>query len=248
MFKSLVLWILIEAFSSKKNATIYGNTSLGYYYVEASVGSQGQKQSLIIDTGSHVTIFTCEGCTKCANHLYGSYKLSNSTSFQKLNKTQSYFGWHCLMYGANDTCNFFQGYVEGSQYQGYYAQDVVSLSDEPISKDKHSDSLHVFGCANVETGEFFYQKVDGIMGFGGRAFPRGVPNSEPPSFLQLEYLEGRIKENSFSMCLGHNGGSLTVGGWNNALHLPHSHKYIIECPGMKWEDQYFLNLTNIAVN
>ena len=38
---------------------IFGNSTLGYYYIEAYVGSHEDKKALIIDTGSHMTILPC---------------------------------------------------------------------------------------------------------------------------------------------------------------------------------------------
>ena len=54
---------------------IYGNSSnLHYYYVNIHVGSKQKKQSLIIDTGSSLTGFPCEGfCKKCGAHLNPYY-------------------------------------------------------------------------------------------------------------------------------------------------------------------------------
>ncbi len=38
---------------------VYGNVNIGYYYINLFVGTPPQPQSLIIDTGSHVTTFPC---------------------------------------------------------------------------------------------------------------------------------------------------------------------------------------------
>ena len=43
--------------------TMFGNSTLGYYYIEAYVGKDQQKKALIFDTGSHMTIMPCKGCT-----------------------------------------------------------------------------------------------------------------------------------------------------------------------------------------
>lgn len=76
---------------------------------------------------------------------------------------------------------------------------------------------HIFGCANTETGEFYNQEVDGIIGFGSNTYEE--TKGDPPNILQTERLEGRIKSLVFSICLGHNGGEMTFGDWNKYLHL-----------------------------
>lgn len=46
---------------------IYGNASLGYYYVKIYVGSpEAQPQSVIIDTGSGLLAVPGNNCTKCS--------------------------------------------------------------------------------------------------------------------------------------------------------------------------------------
>ena len=76
---------------------------------------------------------------------------------------------------------------------------------------------HTFGCAKTETGEFYNQEVDGIIGFGSNTYD--TSKADPPNILQTERLEGRIKSLVFSICLGHNGGEMTFGDWNKYRHL-----------------------------
>lgn len=76
---------------------------------------------------------------------------------------------------------------------------------------------HTFGCASTETGEFYNQEADGIIGFGSGAYDS--TKNDPPNILQTERLENRIKSLVFSICLGHNGGEMTFGDWNKYLHL-----------------------------
>lgn len=40
---------------------IYGSAALGYYYVNVYIGSPSQLQTLILDTGSWMTAFPCNG-------------------------------------------------------------------------------------------------------------------------------------------------------------------------------------------
>jgi hypothetical protein len=91
------------------------------------------------------------------------------------------------------------------------------VDDEKNGNGSNKDKTHIFGCANKETGEFFNQQADGIIGFGSEELREN--SSNPPNIIETEKYENRIKEKSFSLCFGHNGGELTFGGWNSYLHL-----------------------------
>lgn len=91
-----------------------------------------------------------------------------------------------------------------------------------MGKESSENMKHVFGCAMTETGEFYNQEVDGIIGFGSTMITKN--SGDPPNILSTEHLEGRIKSLVFSICLGHNGGELTFGDWNKFKHLDDSKK------------------------
>lgn len=66
---------------------IYGNASLGYYYVNIYIGSPDpQPQSVIIDTGSGILAVPCANCKQCGhkNHIHSPYDPQKSTSSQVL--------------------------------------------------------------------------------------------------------------------------------------------------------------------
>ncbi len=58
---------------------IFGNSSiLNYYYINIYLGSPPKKQSVIIDTGSHITTVPClPYCEKCGKHLNSYYIISS---------------------------------------------------------------------------------------------------------------------------------------------------------------------------
>lgn len=58
---------------------IYGNASMGYYYVKIFVGHPPQAQSVIIDTGSGQLALPCNKCTSCnPKHIDTPFDMSKS--------------------------------------------------------------------------------------------------------------------------------------------------------------------------
>ena len=85
--KNLVLGLITIIFlnvevNSIRNMTVFGNATLGYYYLEAYVGTPEQKQALILDTGSNLTIFPCQGCEKCRDHINKNFDPHSFYIFQ----------------------------------------------------------------------------------------------------------------------------------------------------------------------
>lgn len=66
---------------------VYGNASLGYYFVNIFVGTPNpQPQSVIIDTGSGILAMPCANCKSCGhdNHIHPPYDQSKSQSSRTL--------------------------------------------------------------------------------------------------------------------------------------------------------------------
>ena len=105
-----------------QNANLYGNsTDLQYFYVDLYVGSEKQKQSLIVDTGSGIAAFPCGGyCYSCGTgHLNNQYQLDMSKSKYVYNCNQD-SDCDC---GEGGRCKFLQAYGEGSTYRGFLVKD-----------------------------------------------------------------------------------------------------------------------------
>jgi hypothetical protein len=121
---SMSLWILSIILVSKsvlsiRNMTVFGNATLGYYYLEAYVGTPEQKQALILDTGSNLTIFPCQGCDKCRDHINKNFDPEQSSTFEKIDENSDFLGWRCQFFNnSKGECAFHQGYTEGSAYIG----------------------------------------------------------------------------------------------------------------------------------
>ena len=95
----------------KGNSTgIFGNsTTINYYFVDLYIGEPPQKQSLIIDTGSHLTAIPClPYCESCGKHLnkYYDMRLSNRSKIIncKEDTCKNLWAGSC---GTDDQCSFF---------------------------------------------------------------------------------------------------------------------------------------------
>jgi ferredoxin len=102
-----------------RNLPIFGNATMGYYYVEAYIGTPEQKQTLILDTGSNLTIMPCVGCQQCRHHLNNNFDPNKSSSFKKIEQNSKFLNWKCKFFDDDqENCVFHQGYTEGSAYIG----------------------------------------------------------------------------------------------------------------------------------
>ena len=102
---------------------VYGNASLGYYYVELFVGHPPQQQSVIIDTGSGQLALPCNKCNNCnPKHIDRPFEMSKSktaeyltcvffTLFQESNDPQCA---RCSSKNPTESCKFTISYAEGS--------------------------------------------------------------------------------------------------------------------------------------
>ena len=91
------------------SSPIFGNsTYLNYYYVDLYIGEPSQKQSVIIDTGSHITAVPClPHCKKCGKHLNEYYDMSKSNHSKIINcEDQACKGFGYSLCSENKQCGF----------------------------------------------------------------------------------------------------------------------------------------------
>lgn len=118
---SLCLWIFFLCFSSQQepkdrksffNSSIhtlelFGDTDLGYYFVNLYVGDPPQKQTVIVDTGSELTAFPCSDCPAgdCGNHIDKHFDVSKSKSSHIIDCKENIGNYHCNCDNSN-RCSF----------------------------------------------------------------------------------------------------------------------------------------------
>lgn len=191
----------------------------GTHYVDLWVGTPvPQRQTLIVDTGSSVTAFPCEGCRKsCGSgyHTDSYFKESDSRTFEVVYCRDCLIG-RCGKY--DHSCNLSASYQEGSSWKAFEVSDMVYSGGphDRSTEDEPSFRMH-FGCQTRVTGFFKTQLADGIMGMEMAA----------SSFWKQMYNKNALREESFSLCMsrqpiasrsGTGAGAMTLGGVDERLH------------------------------
>lgn len=216
----------------------------GYYYIKISVGSPlKQLQTLIVDTGSSLTGFTCKECLNCGKHEYKPYNINLSAtssvvkckgnnflnngkeiSNDKEIPTNNYSKYNYL----GNKCVYEIKYSEGSHIFGYFFEDFAEFENE-LSPNLESwwkfDNKFVFGCNLVENNLIKYQKASGILGLAN--YNKKKMNKIINFILQNDKIKGNYTEKIISIFFAKSGGKLTFGSTNfeNTTIERNSHVY-----------------------
>lgn len=109
----------------------------------------------------------CDGyCKKsgsknsCGSHINKWYKFDDS-DYGYTYDCHSDSGCRCT---DGTKCKFYQGYMEGSSYEGFMVKDKMYFGDEYTVGQDGFD--FTFGCVSKETKLFYDQDADGILGLG----------------------------------------------------------------------------------
>lgn len=220
---------------------LFGGTQLGYYYIEVYVGSNREPQSLIVDTGSKDIIFPCIDCAECGQHQYPYFNNTNSSTFQKIMSGPTYYNWTCPEEEKGIVCQFLSGYMEGSSYKGFFGMDNLVFKEE-LNSTLVKEKKAIFGCATEETNIFYRQVVNGILGLG----PQTKFTFNPPTLVEIEFLEKRIEDDTFSICLGRNGGLISFGSQNQFATIDKT-PTVIDCSDISWNNMFSVKISHIMV-
>lgn len=169
--------------------------SNGYYTTRLWIGTPPQEFALIVDTGSTVTYVPCSDCEHCGKHQDPRFQPDESSTYHPVKCNMD---CNCDHDGVN--CVYERRYAEMSSSSGVLGEDIISFGNQSEVVPQRA----VFGCENVETGDLYSQRADGIMGLG-----RG----------QLSIVDQLVDKNvindSFSLCYGGmhvGGGAMVLGG------------------------------------
>jgi Xylanase inhibitor N-terminal len=220
------------------------NQGYGTHYAHIWVGSpKPQRQSVIVDTGSHFTAFPCKGCLKCGSdyHTDPYFQPQLSETFQHRRCHECLSGATCI----NDRCLFSQSYTEGSSWEAYQAEDLVYMGgrdmlakEDPRNSDYAVEFL--FGCLTSENGLFVTQLANGIMGM----------SAHQETLTKRLFDMKKIERNMFAMCFrrelatskkGVSAGVMTLGGFDNRLDLSPM-VYAVNVAASGWFTVYVKNV------
>ena len=227
--------------------TLYSDSfSNNYYYATLYIGPKQIKQTYIIDTGTATMSSPCAPCDECGKHKTNYYEDLE----KKANKPLKCSSKICKMVPASEcnvkekykdkkTCSFYNQKPNGDGLRGYYLSNIVYF--EEGQNQTTTDKKKVYrsyalplGCTVGEYGKYKEIKSDGVIGL----------NNEETSFISLLYKLKIINKNIFSLCLGLEGGYMSLGEVDTTYHSSKKINYI---PLLNSSALYLINLKGIIL-
>ena len=186
----------------------------GTHYVDLWVGSPNPvRQTVIVDTGSSITAFPCEGCQDCGqgHHIDSFFPFTKSESFEPLGCGQCTSGYCGSIRGKSPVddkkrCKLSMSYQEGSSWDAFESQDIVYFGgphsdplpgrrlDSDLSKKAQEDSV-----PSLDTRQL--QEEEG----GKEKDPETVEEkemSEVDAMFQKDEIASHAREFSFPLKFG----------------------------------------------
>ncbi|KAK1441636.1 hypothetical protein QVD17_07683 [Tagetes erecta] len=170
----------------------------GEYFVRIGVGSPGQSQYMVVDSGSDIVWVQCLPCKQCYQQSDPVFDPSNSASFEAVSCGSSVCehaetGVGCGGHGGGRWCGYGVSYGDGSYTKGTLALETLTFGDTFIQKV-------AIGCGHRNQGLFI--GAAGLLGIGGGS-------------LSLVSQLGSVSGGEFSYCLVSRGtgspGTLEFG-------------------------------------
>ncbi|KAF8036262.1 hypothetical protein BT93_C2087 [Corymbia citriodora subsp. variegata] len=122
-----------------------GSPGTGEFVVTVGLGTPKVDLPLIFDTGSDITWAKCKTCHGCSDQQGPSFEPSESTTFSNLPCNSS-------------ECTYSIHYADGSRSDGYYVQDLLTLTPE------YQFQSFIFGCSQSYSDDF--GATAGVLGLG----------------------------------------------------------------------------------
>ncbi|XP_059457208.1 aspartic proteinase 36-like isoform X2 [Corylus avellana] len=198
---------------SNARMRLYDDLLHGYYTTLLWIGTPPQRFALIVDTGSSVTYVPCSTCEDCGRHQDPKFQPDLSSTYQPVKCSLD-----CNCNSESGQCVYERQYAEMSTSSGVLGEDLISFGDLSELEPQRA----VFGCENMETGDLYSQRADGIMGLG----------SGDLSIMDQLVDKGVIND-SFSLCyggMGVGGGAMVLGGISPPTDMVFAHSNPVRSP------------------
>ncbi|KAH0373136.1 acid protease, partial [Aureobasidium melanogenum] len=193
-----LLFCCVKAATSQSNTVELavtsncGNTIGGQYCVNVTVGTPGQPQTILLDTGSSDTIFLASNASMCEKVVCDSGTFDSSKSTTS-NMTKS---------GALDS-----RYFDGTRMMGDLITDVLHLDDRMITN---------FPMGLAKEGRLPYAPYVGVLGLGYSSRTAHLHNGVKafPGFVDTLVQAGAISSRLYSIYLNKldSYGAILFGG------------------------------------
>ena len=238
----------IKYSSTSMIQSIYTDSSSNdYYYTTLYMGRNFIKQTFLIDTNIDTLSSPCMNCFFCGKNKtnFYFYPIRN----KKRIKCDSEICTDILpsigcpnpfkSQRRKERCTFLSTKYNGDAFRGYFIKEEIYFEDikpkSNLSDDKTYKSRYIpIGCTKAEFGKYKNLTIDGIMGL----------NNNKKSFIDILYKLKVIRKNFFTLCLGHWGGYLSIGGEMKEFRIGDKINYIKLLPS---ENSYLINATAIKV-
>ena len=237
---------------SKLFQTLYSDSySNNYYYTTLYIGPNKIKQTYIIDTSSAVMSSPCNTCKDCGKHKKNYYDSSNKKAYNPLKCSSKV----CKIVNASGCnakkdkkkkedlekkkCSFYTKKSNGEGLEGHYLSNIVYFEEDKSNSNKKNKKVYrsyalPLGCTTGEFGKFKSYKADGIMGL----------NNDKGSFINALYNLKIINRNIFSLCLGLEGGYMSLGEIDKTYHEEKTINYV---PIVSSNNLYSVNVYGVTV-
>lgn len=153
-----------------------------------------------------MTYVPCSDCGHCGKHQDPRFQPDLSSTYNPMKCSSS-----CNCDSAGVQCTYERRYAEMSSSSGVLGEDVISFGSESELVPQHA----VFGCENMETGDLYTQRADGIIGLG-----RGRLS------VMDQLVDKGVISDSFSLCYGGmdiGGGAMILGGISSPPDMVFTH-------------------------
>ena len=226
--------------------TLYSDSySNNYYYTTLYISDKQIKQTYMVDTGIETMSSPCSPCEYCGKHKTNYFDFSNKKVNTQLKCSSEICklvpATACMVREKNvdkKTCSFYSQKSNGDGLRGYYLNNIVYFEQDKnlttINQKKVYRSYALpLGCSLGEYGNYKEMKADGVLGL----------NNDKGSFSSLLFNLKIINKNIFSLCLGLEGGYMSLGEIDTTYHSSKKINYI---PLLN-STNYLINVTGIQI-